>query len=42
MTAKNWLVETPISLPINSSKERREEIGLPGIVLYHYIITGIV
>jgi len=26
MTAKNWLVETPFSLLINNSKERREEI----------------
>jgi len=36
------LIETPFSLPINSSKERGEEIGLPGIVLYHCIITGMV
>jgi hypothetical protein len=42
MTAKNWLVETPFSLPINNSKKRREEIRLPGIVLYQYIITGMV
>ena len=27
---------------LSSSNERREESGLPGIVLYHYIITGMV
>jgi hypothetical protein len=42
MTAKNYWVMTCFCLPTKVKKRESQELGLPGRVLYHFIIIGVV